>query len=124
MKPQDFLAIHWFRGGRTIFDEYTDNCKRFAALPQSSRYLWLSTLNEFPYFFFVVAIARLFQDGPLKDSINTRCKELLTTRIMPINMPAAVVNPTLGNFIKQWQTALSQYLNGEAVIFPKPRKQT
>ena len=124
MKPQDFLAIHWFRGGRTIFDEYADNCKRFATLPQTSRYLWLSTLNEFPYFFFVVAIARLFQDGPLKESINTRCKELLNTKILPINMPAAVVNPTLGNFIKQWQTALVQYLNGETVIFPKPRKQT
>lgn len=125
LKPQDFLAIHWFRGGRTIFDEYVDNCKRFVRLPPTSRYLWLTTLNEFPYFFFIVTIARLFQDGPLKDAINTRCKELLNTKIIPINMPGAVVNPTLGNFIRQWQDALVQYMRGEPTVFyPKIRKPT
>ena len=124
IKPQDFLAIHWFRGGRTILDEYNDNCKRFVSLPLTQRYFWLRSFNEFPYFFFVVAITRLFQDGPLKDSLNIRCKELLTTKILPVKMPSGFINPILGNFVREWQEALTKFMNNQPVIFPKPTKQT
>lgn len=124
IKPQDFLATHWFRGGKTIVDQYKENCIRFTQLPQNHRYLWLKTLNEFPYFFLINTLVNMFLDGPLKETVAIRCKEIFVTKIAPVNMPSAVINPVLGNFIRQWQSSLSQYLRGEPTIFPKPRKTT
>lgn len=121
IKPQDFLAIHWF-GDRSLMEVIHDNCYRWVALPETSRYLWLRTLHEFPYFEVLVACVRLFIDGPLKNTLETRCKEIWTLRIKPINMTGSVTSPYLKELTAEMKSHLEAFLNGEKQ--PLPRKYT
>ena len=117
MKPQDFLVTKWFND-RSLIDLINENCYRWVALPAQSRYLWMKTLHQFPYFSLLVESVRLFPDTPFKDTINLRCKEIFNYQIRPISMPSAVTNPVLGDFIRSWQEELSRFLNNGAAKFP------
>lgn len=121
IKPQDFLATRWF-GDRSLIDVINDNCYRYVELPETSRYLWLRTIHQFPYFSALVASVRLFIDGPLKDTLNTRCKEIWTLRIKPINMTGSITSPRLKEVTEQLKDHLEAFLNGEKQ--PLPRKYT
>ena len=119
MKPQDFLVTRWF-GDMNLLDLINENCYRWVQLPQTYRYLWMKTLNQFPYFCLLMEAVRQFPDTPFKDTINLRCNEVWRYQIQPISMPSAVTSPTLGDFIRKWQNTLGHFLNGDQVVFPVP----
>ena len=123
IKPGDFLATRWF-GNQSIMEKFQDNCIRYTALPNTSRYLWLRTINDLPYLSMIIAAVRSFQDGPLKETFNQRCKELWNLKINPINMPSAVTGPNIKNVIVEWKANLGRYLAGEDQILPRQRHRT
>ena len=123
IKPGDFLATRWF-GNQSIMEKFQDNCIRYTALPNTSRYLWLRTINDLPYLSMIIAAVRSFQDGPLKETFNQRCKELWNLKINPINMPSAVTGPNIKNVIAEWKANLGRYLAGEDQILPRQRHRT
>ena len=122
MKPQDFLATRWFVD-RSVLD-MIDERAHWTQLPRTHRYMWLNNIHWLPYFFLILTIVRMFQDGPLKDAVNLRCNELWIKWIRPVYMPTAVTNPALGDFIRNMQTKISQMLQNQPVVFPESRKVT
>ena len=122
LKPQDFLATHWF-GDKSIMGMVRENCYRLVSLPNTSRYLWLRTINDFPYLSMLIACTRSFIDGPFKETFDFRCREIWNLKIRPISMPGAVTNPGVKDVIATWKANLGAYLNGDDVILPRAGHQ-
>lgn len=123
IKPGDFLATHWF-GNQSIMEKFQSNCRRYTALPNNSRYLWLRTLNDMPYLSMIIASVRSFPDGPLKDTFNNRCRELWNLRINPVSMPSSVTSTGVKDVIANWKSNLGGYLNGSDQILPREFRRT
>ena len=121
LKPQDFLAIHWF-AGRSILDMLTEN-EHWVQLPPTHRYLWLDSIHWMPWYILILEIIRMFQDGPLKDAVNIRCIEIWNRKFRTVYMPGAVINPALGDFIRQLQAEIGKIFKNEPIVFPKSRRR-
>ena len=117
IRPQEFLITHWF-SDRNILDIIQDNCVRWTQVDPDTRHTWLRAIRDIPYFALLLTIIRTFPDGPFKDAVNTRCKELWTLRLKPAAMPNTVIQPSLGNFLRKWQDGLSKFLDGGDVAMP------
>lgn len=122
MRPQDFIDTKWFCD-RSIRDVITD-LNRWVRLPDTHKYMWLQTTRDLPWLELILLIVNLFQDGPLKDTIRNRCNEIWNMRYRTANMPSAVINPSVGNFVWLLQDSVYQLLCGKSVVLPRHRKTT
>lgn len=119
LKPQDFLAIKWFQD-RSILDMITER-DHWVQLPPTHRYMWLTCMNWYIYLYLVTSLIRLFQDGPVKNTMNIRCNEIWVRKFRTVSMPGAVINPALGNFIQVLKEKYEHILKGEKIEYPVTR---
>lgn len=122
LRPQDFMEIKWFR--ERSLKEVIEDIERWVRLPPTHRYMWLNTALWLPYLSLVLLIVHQFPDGPMKDTVDIRCKEVWNMKFRTAMMPSAVVVPSVGNFVRELQDTVYQLLMGKDVILPKAKKTT
>ena len=117
IRPQEFFATKWF-GDKSILELLNENCVRWTQIDPGVRHMWLRAMRDIPFFALIVSVVRAFPDTPFKEAVNTRCKELWTTRLKPAAIPSTVTQPNLGNVLRSWQTALEKFLGGGSIPMP------
>lgn len=120
IKPQDFLAIHWFTG-RSIPDQL-NQIEHWIQLPINHRYQWLYCISRYPYLLLILSIIRRFPVTPIKDTVNLRCREIWIKYFRTAYMPGSVVNPALGDFIAELRNVYDGLMNDKEVNYPPLRK--